>query len=131
MSHKLSKITLAVISATALGMSLSTQAQEAPKKAVDWLTDRYENATITRRHYKPEELVGQKVLMLVNLAPRTMAKVESNGMILMADGEKLALFNASDYLEIAIYKSNLKSVGGASTLLGLKEDEIVTVTFYK
>lgn len=35
MSHKLSKITLAVISATALGMSLSTQAQEAPKKAAD------------------------------------------------------------------------------------------------
>ncbi|MDY7396649.1 SAM-dependent chlorinase/fluorinase [Aureibaculum sp. 2210JD6-5] len=45
------------------------------------------------------------------------------------DGEKLALFNASDYLEIAIYKSNLKSVGGASTLLGLDYRDSITVRF--
>ena len=48
------------------------------------------------KHYKPEELVGQKVLLLANLAPRTIAKVESNGMILMADGEKLAFTSAAD-----------------------------------
>ncbi|MET2984924.1 SAM hydrolase/SAM-dependent halogenase family protein [Aureibaculum conchae] len=45
------------------------------------------------------------------------------------DGEKLALFNASDYLEIAIYKSNLKSVGGASTLLGLGYRDSITLRF--
>lgn len=45
------------------------------------------------------------------------------------DGEKLALFNAADYLEIAIYKSNLKSVGGASTLLGLGYRDSITLRF--
>ena len=45
------------------------------------------------------------------------------------DGEKLAIFNAADYLEIAIYKSNLKSVGGASTLLGLGYRDSITVKF--
>lgn len=45
------------------------------------------------------------------------------------DGEKLALFNSSGYLEIAVYKSNLKSVGGASTLLGLDYRDSITVTF--
>lgn len=45
------------------------------------------------------------------------------------DGERLALFNTADYLEIAIYKSNLKSVGGASTLLGLDYRDSITVNF--
>ena len=45
------------------------------------------------------------------------------------DGEKLALFNASDYLEIAVYKSNLKTVGGASTLLGINYRDSITVSF--
>lgn len=35
-------------------------------------------------HFKPEELVGRQVLVLVNLAPRTMRGIESQGMILMA-----------------------------------------------
>ena len=35
------------------------------------------------------------------------------------DGSKLAIFNAAGYLEIAIYRSNLDTVGGAATLLGL------------
>ena len=45
------------------------------------------------------------------------------------DGKKLAIFNAANYLEIAIYKSNLKTVGGASTLLGLGYRDTVTVRF--
>lgn len=36
------------------------------------------------------------------------------------DGSKLALFNSANYLEIAIYRSNSSSVGGAASLLGLK-----------
>ena len=46
-----------------------------------------------------------------------------------ADGEKIALFNSAGHLEIAIYKSNLKSVGGASTLLGLHFREVVLIEF--
>ncbi|MGB5363950.1 MAG: SAM-dependent chlorinase/fluorinase, partial [Aureibaculum sp.] len=34
------------------------------------------------------------------------------------DGKKLAIFNSAGYLEISIYNSNLKTVGGASSLLG-------------
>ncbi len=44
------------------------------------------------------------------------------------DGSKLALFNSADYLEIAIYKSNLL-VGGASTLLGLNYRDNIVVKF--
>lgn len=45
------------------------------------------------------------------------------------DGKKLALFNANDNLEIAIYKSNLDTVGGASSLLGLSYRDSVSIKF--
>ncbi len=45
------------------------------------------------------------------------------------DGKKLALFNTSKYLEIAIYKSNPDTVGSASTLLGLKIMDTIRVDF--
>lgn len=43
--------------------------------------------------YKPEELVGRKVLVAANLAPRKLRGIESNGMILAAslEGEKPVL----------------------------------------
>jgi methionyl-tRNA synthetase len=41
-------------------------------------------------HFKPEEIVGKKVVVVANLAPRKMRGITSNGMILMADdGGKL------------------------------------------
>jgi S-adenosylmethionine hydrolase len=49
--------------------------------------------------------------------------------IRQVDGKSLALFNSANYLEIAIYKSNLKTVGGASTLLGLDYRDTITVKF--
>ncbi len=36
-------------------------------------------------HYAPEDIVGQQVTYLANLAPRTLKKIESSGMILMAE----------------------------------------------
>lgn len=44
-------------------------------------------------------------------------------------GDILALFNSSDYIELAIYKSDLNSVGGASTLLGLDYRDSVSIDF--
>ncbi|MCR9263363.1 MAG: SAM-dependent chlorinase/fluorinase [Flavobacteriaceae bacterium] len=44
-------------------------------------------------------------------------------------GDALALFNSAGYIELAIYKSDLNSVGGASTLLGLNYRDIVTINF--
>jgi hypothetical protein len=45
------------------------------------------------------------------------------------DGTKIALFNIAKLLEIAIYRSNLRTVGGASTLLGLDEKSSIRITF--
>ncbi len=36
-------------------------------------------------HFKPEDIVGMQVTVVVNLAPRKMRGIESNGMILMAE----------------------------------------------
>jgi methionyl-tRNA synthetase len=40
------------------------------------------------KYYSPENIIGQQVTILVNLAPREMMHVESKGMILMAENEK-------------------------------------------
>jgi hypothetical protein len=45
------------------------------------------------------------------------------------DGKNLAIFNSANYLEIAIYRSNLKTVGGASSLLGLNYRDTISVNF--
>jgi len=48
----------------------------------------YEQRTIVSgiaQHFSPEEIVGKKVLVLVNLAPRKLRGIESAGMILMAE----------------------------------------------
>ena len=42
-------------------------------------------------HFTPEELVGQQVLVLVNLAPRDFKGITSQGMILMAEDATGAL----------------------------------------
>jgi methionyl-tRNA synthetase len=36
-------------------------------------------------HYAPEDIIGKQVTYLANLAPRTLKKIESSGMILMAE----------------------------------------------
>ena len=47
------------------------------------------------------------------------------------EGRALALFNSSNYLEIAIYKSNPLNVGTAASLLGLKILDSITINFLK
>ncbi len=42
-------------------------------------------------HFTPEELIGKKVLVLVNLAPRELKGITSQGMILMAEDASGAL----------------------------------------
>ena len=50
------------------------------------------------QHFEPETIVGKQVTVVVNLAPRKMRGIESNGMILMAEDAngKLHFVNASD-----------------------------------
>jgi len=40
------------------------------------------------KFYKPENIIGQQVMVLTNLAPRKIRGVVSKGMILMAENEK-------------------------------------------
>lgn len=44
-------------------------------------------------------------------------------------GDLLALFNSGDYIELAIYKSDLQTVGGAATLLGLDYRDTIIINF--
>jgi methionyl-tRNA synthetase len=50
------------------------------------------------QHFEPETIVGKQVTVVVNLAPRKMRGIESNGMILMAEDSngKLHFVNPSD-----------------------------------
>jgi hypothetical protein len=45
------------------------------------------------------------------------------------DGNRIAIFNSANYLEIALYRSNLDTVGGAATLLGLNYRDVITIKF--
>ena len=47
------------------------------------------------------------------------------------EGKGMVVFNSSGYLEIAVYKSNCNTVGSASTLMGLKIMDTVSVNFNK
>ncbi len=52
-------------------------------------------------HYNPEEVLGKQVSVLVNLAPRKIRGVESQGMILMAEDAEGNLAFVSPEKEIA------------------------------
>jgi methionyl-tRNA synthetase len=43
------------------------------------------------KHYEPQNIIGQRVTVVTNLAPRKMRGIESNGMILMAEDKDGAL----------------------------------------
>ncbi len=47
------------------------------------------------------------------------------------EGRGLVVFNSGNYLEIAVYKSNSATVGSASTLMGLKLMDTVSINFLK
>ena len=45
-------------------------------------------------------------------------------------GDLLAIFNTSGYIELAIFKSNMNTVGGASSLLGLDYRDTIMIEFF-
>lgn len=49
------------------------------------------------KFYKPEEMIGKTLAMIVNLAPRKMCGLESNGMILsVKDGDRYRVVEFGD-----------------------------------
>ena len=56
---------------------------------------------VKQYRFKPEDIIGQQVTVLCNLAPRKLRGVESQGMILMTDTPegKLAFVEPSEKIE--------------------------------
>lgn len=72
-----------------VGTILTAEKVEKADKLLKLTVDiGYETRTIVSgiaEHFKPEELVGQQVSVVANLAPRKLRGIESKGMILLAE----------------------------------------------
>src|SRR5262245_37739946 len=51
---------------------------------IDLGTEKRQICAGLRQHYQPEQLVGKQIVVVANLAPRTMRGEVSNGMLLAA-----------------------------------------------
>lgn len=58
-----------------------------------------------RAHYEPETLVGRQIVVVANLAPRTMRGLESQGMLLAASPE--------DHSEVILLSPERPIIAGA------------------
>ena len=63
------------------------KADKLLKLLVDTGLDKRTIVSGIAKHYSPEELIGKQVTVLMNLPPRTIRGVESQGMILLAENE--------------------------------------------
>jgi methionyl-tRNA synthetase len=48
------------------------------------------------KFYRPEELIGKKVIVVANLAPATLCGEESNGMLLASGEEQIRVVFLAD-----------------------------------
>ena len=62
--------------------------------------------------------------------PRKRKKSSQKEMV-FDEGKGMVVFNSSNYLEIAVYKSNPETVGSASSLMGLELRDTVSINFLK
>ncbi|MDX1470889.1 MAG: SAM-dependent chlorinase/fluorinase [Flavobacteriaceae bacterium] len=80
------------------------------------------NFEISARHYKFQTIYN-KYSDIVNFdLPEDQRYVEGKGMV---------VFNSSDFMEIAVYRSDNATVGSATTLMGLKMRDTITINFMK
>lgn len=70
---------------TILEAELVPKTKKLIKLKIDTGIDQRTVVSGIAEYYKPEDIVGQKVSILVNLAPRKLRGIESQGMILMAE----------------------------------------------
>ncbi|MDT8414461.1 MAG: SAM-dependent chlorinase/fluorinase [Flavobacteriaceae bacterium] len=100
--------------------------------------DNYGNVicNITRSFFE-QEAKGRSFLITARSAKFSKIQDNYSDMVNFSDehdqrfkeGNKLALFNHAGFLEIAIYKGNPNTSGGASSLLGLDYSDTITVDF--
>lgn len=74
-----------------IGTVLSAEAVEGSEKLIRLMLDFGEEKprqilSGIHKWYEPETLVGKKLLFVVNLAPRKMMGLESQGMLMAVDG---------------------------------------------
>ena len=74
--------------ATILEAAKVPKADRLLKLTLDTGVDRRTVLSGIAEHFAPEDVVGHQVMLLANLAPRTIRGVESQGMILMAENPK-------------------------------------------
>lgn len=67
---------------TIIEASAVPESQKLVKLLVDFGTEKRQILTGMLKWYTPESFVGKQTLFLVNLAPRKMAGLESQGMML-------------------------------------------------
>ncbi len=70
--------------ATVLAAEVVPKTQKLLKLDIDTGIDKRTIVSGIAEYFKPEEVVGRQVCVLVNLEPRKIRGIESHGMILMA-----------------------------------------------
>jgi len=70
---------------TVLEAELVPKTSKLMKLKIDTGFDQRTVVSGIAEHFRPEEVVGRQVSILVNLEPRTLRGIESQGMILMAE----------------------------------------------
>lgn len=70
---------------TIIAAEAMPKAKKLLKLTVDTGLDQRTVVSGIAEHYQPENIIGQKVVMLINLLPRELRGVSSQGMILMAE----------------------------------------------
>ncbi len=105
------------------------QTQESFIKGIVIHVDSYGNS-ITNITKKLFEEIGKNRRYVIGFRNYEVTKLCYNYSD-VSDASHLALFNTAGNLEIAINKGAVGHGGSAASLLGMKEDEIVTVTFNK
>jgi S-adenosylmethionine hydrolase len=90
---------------------------------------------ITKKHFlevaksRPYEIV-MRTKNIKTILPNYSAIASSDKYpIKYYEGEKLAIFNETGFLEIAVFRSNPSKVGSANSLLGLNYRDAITIKF--
>ena len=90
---------LDIRTATILEAERVPKADKLLKLLVDTGVDKRTILSGIAEHFAPEDIIGQRVIVLINLAPRKIRGIESQGMILMAGtDDKLSFIQGIDDL---------------------------------
>ena len=79
-----------------VGTVISAEDVEGSQKLIKLQVDLGEEAprqvlTGLKPDYQPEDLMGKQLIIVANLEPRKMMGLDSQGMLLAADGEKKSI----------------------------------------